>query len=88
MADNSSIGGYSISYSISISILGRHPCQCLLAGECHRFELPLGAIRPQMKFYGNVFGCGLVLDPDNKLAIFFTLNGQLLGELKLEVLRI
>jgi hypothetical protein len=29
-----------------------------------------------------------VLDPNNKLAIFFTLNGQLLGELVLEFWRI
>jgi hypothetical protein len=42
--------------------------------------LPEGANRPEKKQYGNVFGCGLVLDPDNKLAIFFTLNGQLLGK--------
>jgi hypothetical protein len=29
---------------------------------------------------GNIYGCGLLLDPDNQLAIFFTLNGILLGE--------
>jgi hypothetical protein len=26
-----------------------------------------------------------VLDPENQLAIFFTLNGQLMGELMLEI---
>jgi hypothetical protein len=54
----------------------------------HLFELPEGTVEPEMKEYGNVFGCGLVLDPDNKLTIFYTLNGQLLGELMLEILRI
>jgi hypothetical protein len=40
-----------------------------------------GAIRrPEKKKYANVYGCGLVLDPENKLSIFFTLNGNLLGE--------
>jgi hypothetical protein len=60
---------------------------CWLDGTKHRFELPEGAIRPKVKEYGNVFGCGLVLDPDNNLSIFFTLNGKFLGELMLEVLK-
>jgi hypothetical protein len=49
--------------------------------------LPEGAIRPRRVLARgsiNVFGCGLVLDPENKLAIFFTLNGQLLGEFCLD----
>jgi hypothetical protein len=55
---------------------------CLLAGETHPFEkLPKGAIRPKWKYNSiNVFGCGLVLDSEDKLAIIFTLNGQLIGE--------
>jgi hypothetical protein len=36
---------------------------------------------------GNVYGCGLLIDPDNELTIFFTLNGILLGELFLNVSR-
>jgi hypothetical protein len=61
----------------------------LLAGESHPFELPDGAIQPEPKNVGkNVMGCGLVLDSDNKLAIFFTSNGYLSGEFVLEVLRI
>jgi hypothetical protein len=73
------IGEYPNSYAIDI---GLHHCYgCLLAGEHHRFELPEGAIRPQMKENENVFGCGLVLNSDNNLAMFFTLNGQLLSEL-------
>jgi hypothetical protein len=74
------------SYAIDI---GRHHYYGYwLSGEGHHFELPEGVIRPEMKQYGNVFGCGLVLDPDNKLAIFFTLNGKLLSEWMLEILRI
>jgi hypothetical protein len=53
---------------------------CWLAGEEHRFEYPEGAIRPRRVDGINVHGCGLVLDPKNKLSIFFTLNGILLGE--------
>jgi hypothetical protein len=29
---------------------------------------------------GNVYGSGLLIDPENKFSIFFTLNGVLLGE--------
>jgi hypothetical protein len=55
----------------------------------HPFELPEGAIPPRTKDDGmDVYGCGLVLDPDDKLAVFFTLNGKLMGELVLEILRI
>jgi hypothetical protein len=76
--DNSLIGQDSNSYAI--------PCfyvfyGCLLAGDRHRFELPEGAILPEMKQNGNAFGCGLVLDTEDKLCIFFTLNGKLMGEL-------
>jgi hypothetical protein len=69
-------------------IVYHHSHGCWLAGETHLFELPEGAIRPEIKEYGNVFGCGLVLDPGNNLAIFFTLNGMLMGELVMDFLRI
>jgi hypothetical protein len=73
------IGRNPNSFAIDI---GLHHCYgCWLAGEPHVFELPEGAIQPEMKENGNVYGCGLVLDPDNNLAIFFTLNGKLLGKL-------
>jgi hypothetical protein len=71
-------------YAIAIHI--GHPYGCWLTGEYHLFELPEGAIRPEEKDKGNVYGCGLVLDPDNKGAIFFTANGKLLGKLLLDVL--
>jgi hypothetical protein len=74
------IGWYRNSYAILDCV----ETEYYLAGEPHDFQLPEGAIRPEMKEYGNVFGCGLVLDPENKFAIFFTLNGQLLGEFYLD----
>jgi hypothetical protein len=47
--------------------------------------LPEGAIKPEKKEYGmDVFGCGLVLDPEDKLAIFFTRNGNLRGKSVIE----
>jgi hypothetical protein len=68
------------SNSYAIPIVGHHVYGCWLAGDVHHFELPEGAIHPIWKTDNkNVLGCGLVLEPDNKLAIFFTLNGQLLG---------
>jgi hypothetical protein len=75
--DHELIGEYSNSYAIPI--VGHHFYGCWLAGEYRYFELPDGATRPERKHFGNVVGCGLVLEPDNKLAIFFSLNGQLLG---------
>jgi hypothetical protein len=61
--------------------------ECCLARERHYFELPEGDVQPRWKRNGlDVFGCGLVLDLEDKLWIFFTLNGKLLGELVLEVL--
>jgi hypothetical protein len=53
---------------------------CFLAGKVHEFEWPKGTTRPTWNGQGNVAGCGLVLSPDNKLAIFFTLNGILMGQ--------
>jgi hypothetical protein len=82
--DTSWIGQNSNSYAVSSVFYYIDGCR--LDGEYHRFELPEGATRPEEKDYGNVYGCGLVLDPDNKLAIFFTLNGNLFGELVLEFL--
>jgi hypothetical protein len=83
--NNLRIGYYPNSYAF------RHLHECWLAGERHPFELPEGALRPRWKPNGmNIYGCGLVLDPNDKLAIFFTLNGILMGELVLvlEVLRL
>jgi hypothetical protein len=49
------------------------------AGQRHLFEFPEGVIRPKPKETENVYGCGILMNPDDKLTIFFTLNGILMG---------
>jgi hypothetical protein len=65
-----------------------YPCRhdhCWLSGQKHLFERPKEAAKPaavEWKFGkepGHVIGCGLLLSPKNKLSIFFTGNGVLLG---------
>jgi hypothetical protein len=53
---------------------------CWLSLETHYFDWPNGAIKPEWNGEGDVIGCGLVLNPQNKLSIFFTVNGILLGQ--------
>jgi hypothetical protein len=72
------IGDYQNSYAISTGSNWYR-----LAGETNLFELPDEAVQPKMRDNGNgrnVYGCGLVMDPNDKLAIFFTLNGILMGQ--------
>jgi hypothetical protein len=35
---------------------------------------------PEWNGPGDVFGCGLLMSPQNKLSIFFTENGILIGQ--------
>jgi hypothetical protein len=53
-----------------------------LSGTKHDFELPNGAIKPEWKSTqsDNVIGCGILLHSNGKLLIFFTLNGNLMGQ--------
>jgi hypothetical protein len=55
---------------------------CWLSMKTHHFEWPNGAIKPKWNgnSIGDVFGCGLLLNPANKLSIFFTGNGLLMGQ--------
>jgi hypothetical protein len=59
---------------------------CCLSGTQHEFELPTGAIKPEWKSgdsgsrSGDVIGCGILLHSNGKLFIFFTLNGNLMGQ--------
>jgi hypothetical protein len=46
----------------------------------HQFQWPLGTTKPEWKGLGDIDGCGLLRSADNKLAIFFTMNGILIGE--------
>jgi hypothetical protein len=56
---------------------------CIISGKCLFFEWPAGTIKPILYGCWDVFGCGLVLSPDEKLAIFFTTNGVLMGKLSI-----
>jgi hypothetical protein len=49
---------------------------CLLAKERHDFGKQAWKLH---SIFGDVLGCGIVLSPTNKLTIFFTLNGALMG---------
>jgi hypothetical protein len=52
----------------------------LNSGIVHDFEWPDRAIKPEWKGLGNVVGCGITIDRNGKLSLFFTLNGILLGK--------
>jgi hypothetical protein len=67
------------SYAILISIPTGNFYQFGLAGQHHRYVFPNGVIRPEWKETENVAGCGILMNPDDKLTIFFTFNGILLG---------
>jgi hypothetical protein len=85
------VGGSPNSYGIS------EKRGCWLSGKEHKLECPCGAIaggrvagqkhnfdRPIGSFdAGDVFGSGLLLNSKNELAVFFTVNGILLGKLLL-----
>jgi hypothetical protein len=53
---------------------------CYPYGERHQFEWSNDAIRPKRNETGDVYGCGLLLNSRNELAIFFTFNGVLMGQ--------
>jgi hypothetical protein len=57
-------------------------CYFLSGGGVYYYELPNGVnVVPKWNGRGDVLGCGLLLNPENKVAIFFTMNGMLLGKL-------
>jgi hypothetical protein len=51
---------------------------CLIENKVHSFELPEN--QPAYNGYGDVLGCGLLMNPENSVAIFFTSNGILMGQ--------
>jgi hypothetical protein len=52
---------------------------CWIADEIHSFELSDNENVPIYYGPGDAIGCGLLMNPENRLAIFFTLNGTLFG---------
>jgi hypothetical protein len=49
------------------------------SGNYKLMELPVGVRHGPTNVQGNVYGCGILMHPDNKLTTFFTLNGVFLG---------
>jgi hypothetical protein len=70
------VGKYPNSYSY---LPGRD--YCLISQDQHTLEWPEDVLKPEGKWtsQGDVGGCGLLVDPNDKLAIFFTFNGKLIG---------
>jgi hypothetical protein len=56
---------------------------CCLSGKSHDFEWPNGVIKPKWNGPVDVYGCGILLNSKNKLSIFFTGNGILIGQFSL-----
>jgi hypothetical protein len=57
--------------------------RCWLAGKLHQFEWPNGPIKIKRNKNGKLtIGCGILLNPENKLSIFFTTNGILMGQFR------
>jgi hypothetical protein len=66
----------------SYAIQSGYDC-CRLSGKEHGFEWPNGAIKPESKGQGDVLGCGLLLNSENEVSIWFTGNGLLMGQFPL-----
>jgi hypothetical protein len=74
LEDSFTVGDSPNSYAI------QDDCDyCWLSGKIHHFDWPNDAIKPEWDGEGDVVGCGLVLNPGNKLSVFFTGNGILMG---------
>jgi hypothetical protein len=75
MRDGSFVGFLSNSYAIN-----DYSDYCWLSGKSHPFEWSNRALRPKWKGPENIIGCGLLLNSENALSIFFTENGILMGQ--------
>jgi hypothetical protein len=63
--------GTKVNYANSFVLeIGYNQYKCPLAGKKHNWEWPEGAKRPWWTDGDDVFGCELVLSPDDKWAIF------------------
>jgi hypothetical protein len=78
------VGTYPNSYSYPP---GRD--YCLLYDNSHsddrpNLEWPVEMLKPERELQGqgDVGGCGLLVDPNDKLAIFFTFNGKIIGDFR------
>jgi hypothetical protein len=77
-------GSFLDGSSNSYANIGYDADSCWLSGRLHYFELADGAIKPKWNRRGerneDVLGCGLLLNSKNKLFIFFTGNGIMMGQ--------
>jgi hypothetical protein len=73
------LGDISSSYALLDDVY--YMCK-LPADKWHNFELPNGTFktRAELKGIGDVVGCGILFESKQKMSIFFTLNGILLGQ--------
>jgi hypothetical protein len=86
---NNSGRRFSLGFTLNSYELSSDCDYCYLAGESHKIEWPNGnndadeySIRGKRK----TIGCGILLNPVNKLSIFFTFNGVLLGKIAVPVI--
>jgi hypothetical protein len=70
------VGFVQNSYAIHYEGYGHY----WLSGKKHPFEWKNGAIKPAWNDNMHVFGCGILLNSENKLSLFFTRNGILMGQ--------
>jgi hypothetical protein len=59
-----------------------------LNGNAHRFDWSNGGVKPEWNGMGDVIGCGILMDANNELDIFFTLNGILRGKFQRENIKL
>jgi hypothetical protein len=73
------VGNAPNSYSIGVPSNGE---SCMLAGKRHDFEIEWSNkfTKTKSNGIGEVFGCGILMNSNNKLAIFFTSNGKPIGQ--------
>jgi hypothetical protein len=74
--DGAFVGGFPNSFAIRDG-----DDHYLLAGKSYPFEWPNGATtKPKWNGPGDVLGCGLLLNSQKKLSVFFSGNGILMGQ--------
>jgi hypothetical protein len=58
---------------------------CWIEDDVHVFDWPNYENLPPANGPEDVLGCGLLINPENRVAIFFTSHGMLMGQFILEL---